>query len=104
MAAISSDMACAPPGGNNMCPTTSGNCKSIGKPCTHLGGQCPSGTYCERDLDSTGDLICVSLGCTPLMGQCGRGASCCNTATTQNHAICLPNGCIPDDCKPMMEP
>ena len=89
---------CAPPQGSS-CPTTAGNCMNIGKPCTKGGGQCPSPTACDIDLDSTGVGICITfLTCTPNMHACGAGATCCDTAMTSNVPVCLPNQCLPSDC------
>jgi hypothetical protein len=92
---------CMPPQGAT-CPTTAGNCKGIGNPCTKGGGECTSiGKSCDKDLDPTGQGICISyLACTPGQHDCGTGASCCKTAMTQNVAVCLPNQCIVSDCTP----
>lgn len=91
--------ACSPPTGST-CPTTGGNCKGIGTPCTKGSGKCPSGLSCDLDLDPKGSGVCISyLKCSPGKGDCGTGANCCQTATTQNIPVCLPNPCIPADCK-----
>jgi hypothetical protein len=90
--------ACAPPQGTT-CPTTAGNCKGIGAPCTKGGNECPSPTACDVDLDPSGAGICITiLACTPGNHDCGNGASCCKTPMTSNTAVCLPNPCIPSDC------
>ena len=92
--------ACNPPQGTT-CPTTSGNCKGIGTPCTKGGNECPSPTVCDLDLDPNGAGVCITiLACTPGNHDCGAGASCCNTPMTSNTAVCLPNQCIPSDCTP----
>ncbi len=93
------EQACAPPEGAT-CPTTKGNCKNIGDPCTKGGGQCPSPTACDLDLDPTsGAGICITFfACTPNNHDCGAGATCCNTTMTSNTPVCLPNQCIPSDC------
>ena len=94
------DVACTAPQGA-ACPTTAGNCKGIGAPCTKGGNQCPSPTVCDIDLDPNGAGICITiLACTPGNHDCGNGASCCNTPMTSNTAVCLPNVCIPSDCTP----
>jgi hypothetical protein len=91
------DATCAPPQGAS-CPTTAGNCKNIGDPCTKGGGQCPSPTACDLDL-GPGVGICITFfACTPGNHDCGNGASCCNTPMTSNTPVCLPNQCIPTDC------
>ena len=88
---------CAPPAGT-ACPTTAGNCKNIGDPCTKGGGQCPVSTSCDLDL-GPGVGICITLfSCTPGNHDCGNGASCCKTASTSNFPVCLPNQCLPSDC------
>lgn len=89
---------CVAPQGTT-CPTTAGNCKHIGDPCTKGGGQCPSPTACDVDLDPTGVGICITFAaCQPNMHACGTGATCCKTAMTSNVPVCLPNQCLPSDC------
>ena len=90
---------CAPPQGSD-CPTTAGNCLGIGTPCTFLGGQCPKGLLCDKDLDpANGDGICISVDqCHPGAHECGTGASCCQNNDTQNHRICVPNTCLIGNC------
>jgi hypothetical protein len=88
---------CSPPQGTT-CPTTAGNCKNIGHPCTKGGNQCPMPTACDLDL-GPGVGICITIfTCTPDHGDCGNGATCCNTAMTSNTPVCLPNQCLPSDC------
>jgi hypothetical protein len=88
---------CAPPQGT-ACPSTAGNCKNIGDPCTKGGNQCPSPTACDLDL-GPGAGICITIfACAPNHGDCGKGATCCNTAMTSNTPVCLPNQCLPSDC------
>ena len=94
-----SDAACPAPQGT-ACPTTAGNCKHIGMPCTAGGGQCPAPTACDKDLDGdAGAGICITIfACTPGHHDCGNGASCCNTPDTSNVPVCLPNQCLAADC------
>jgi hypothetical protein len=94
-----SDLACAPPAGND-CPSTSGNCLGIGKPCTKGGGECMAqGLSCDKDQSDSGVGICIKLGgCTHGMHQCGAGATCCATQDTFFFPVCVPNQCLPDGC------
>jgi hypothetical protein len=90
-------MMCVAPQGAS-CPTTAGNCKGIGAPCTKGGGQCTMGTACDLDL-GPGVGICITFfACTPGQHDCGNGASCCDTAMTSNTPVCLPNQCLTSDC------
>ena len=90
---------CAPPQGTT-CPSTSGNCKGIGTPCTKGGGQCVAvKKVCDVDLSASGAGVCISIAvCTPNTGSCGNGATCCQTPGTSNVAVCLPNQCLASDC------
>jgi hypothetical protein len=101
-----------PPG----CPPAAGNEKSVGKPCTPGGNECPNnGTLqCTCDPFLTIRLVGVPCFCTLLTvnsnpdagdlcaaqspNACGTNAGCCNVSTIGTYCapeICLPGGMCP---------